>query len=232
MRPYIICHMIASVDGRIDCAMVDKISGDEYYAALNKLNCPSTLSGRVTMQMHCAAAEPFVPSDNAPFGRTGTYVAKVSVKGYSVVADTHGTLRWESAEADGLPLVCLVSESVPKEYLIYLRDMGISWIAAGKDAIDLPQAMELLREKFGVERLAIVGGGHINGGFLTAGLIDEVSMMIAPGIDARKGMAASFDGQPDAPDWQPVKLRLTGVEHCDGGTVWLRYKTDAAGNEA
>ena len=31
MKPYIICHMVASVDGRIDCSMVDKISGDEYY---------------------------------------------------------------------------------------------------------------------------------------------------------------------------------------------------------
>lgn len=25
-RPYIVCHMVASIDGRIDCSMVDKIS--------------------------------------------------------------------------------------------------------------------------------------------------------------------------------------------------------------
>ena len=30
MTPYVICHMMQSVDGRIDCDMVDKISGDEY----------------------------------------------------------------------------------------------------------------------------------------------------------------------------------------------------------
>ena len=29
MRPHIVCHMVASIDGRIDCAMVEKISGDE-----------------------------------------------------------------------------------------------------------------------------------------------------------------------------------------------------------
>ena len=34
MRPYVVCHMVASIDGRIDCAMVDKISGDEYYTTL------------------------------------------------------------------------------------------------------------------------------------------------------------------------------------------------------
>lgn len=225
MRPYIISHMIASIDGRIDCAMVDKISGDEYYAALRKLNCPSTVAGRVTMQMHYAEPEPFVPSAAAkPIGRAGTYVAQQSQKGYTIAVDTRGTLRWTSAYVDDLPLVCIVSEQATEEYLIYLREQGISWIAAGQNAIDLPRAMELLHDKFGVQRLAVVGGGHINGAFLTAGLLDEVSLMIAPGIDARAGMAAVFDGQSDAPDWQPTKLHLTGVEHCDGGTVWLRYK--------
>lgn len=35
MKPYVICHMVASIDGRIDCSMVDKISGEEYYTALD-----------------------------------------------------------------------------------------------------------------------------------------------------------------------------------------------------
>ena len=77
-----------------------------------------------------------------------------------------------------------------EEYLETLRTLGISWIAAGAERIDLPEAMELLHEHFGVERLAIVGGGHICGGFLEAGLIDEVSIMVAPGIDGRKGQTA------------------------------------------
>lgn len=44
--------MMASVDGRIDCAMTEQIeSGDEYYEALAELGCPSLLMGRVTMQL-------------------------------------------------------------------------------------------------------------------------------------------------------------------------------------
>ncbi|MCM1373427.1 MAG: hypothetical protein NC113_10810 [Bacteroides sp.] len=39
--------------------------------------------------------------------------------------------------------------------------MGIPWIAAGSTHINLPRAMEILHDVFGVERLAIVGGGHI-----------------------------------------------------------------------
>lgn len=31
--------MVESIDGRIDCGMVDKISGDEYYTTLDSLDC-------------------------------------------------------------------------------------------------------------------------------------------------------------------------------------------------
>lgn len=46
--------------------------------------------------------------------------------------------------------------------------------------------MEILHEQFHVERLAILGGGHINGGFLEVGLIDEVSLLVAPEKTAGK----------------------------------------------
>ena len=37
MKPYIICHMMASIDGRIDCDMTEHIGGNEYYEALEQL---------------------------------------------------------------------------------------------------------------------------------------------------------------------------------------------------
>lgn len=223
-RPYIICHMIASVDGRIDCAMVDKISGDEYYTALQRLDCPTNLTGRVTMEHYSAEKTPFAPIENRPIGHTTVHVAR-KADGYTVAVDTMGRLRWPAAEIDGHPLLCIVSEDASQEYLEALRQQGISYIATGKNSIDLPQAMHLLRRDFGVERLAVLGGGHINGGFLTAGLIDEISLMIAPGVDGRRGWTAVFDGIADQ-ERQPVHLSLTDVERFDNGTVWLRYKTE------
>lgn len=68
MRPYIICHMVASIDGRIDCSMVEKISGEEYDVALEQLDCPSLLEGRVTMEHYNAVKEPFIPADNESVG--------------------------------------------------------------------------------------------------------------------------------------------------------------------
>lgn len=223
-RPYIVCHMVASIDGRIDCAMVDKISGNEYYSTLEKLDCPTQLEGRVTMEHYNAAKEPFVACNATPVCEPSVHKATDS-DAYMVAVDTTGKLRWPSSEIDGVPLICIVSEQVSREYLEMLKDENISWICVGKDGIDLFKAMEILRNEFGVERMAILGGGHINGGFLAAGLIDEVSLLLAPGIDGRKGQTALFDGIPDM-NRLPVKLSLTSVGQLENDTLWIRYKTN------
>lgn len=84
--------------------------------------------------------------------------------------------------------------------------------------------MKILYEEFRVKRMAVLGGGHINGGFLAAGLIDEVSLLLAPGIDGRKDQTALFDGIADM-NRLPVKLSLESVESIEKDTLWIRYKT-------
>ena len=37
MKPYIIVHMMTSIDGRIDCSMLEHLSADEYYVALEQI---------------------------------------------------------------------------------------------------------------------------------------------------------------------------------------------------
>lgn len=225
MRPYTISHMMMSVDGRIDCAMTEQIDPtDAYYEALDSLGCPSMLMGRVTMQMHYASPEAFTAADATPVGRTAFHKAADGSGGYVIGTDTHGRLCWPSAEADGRPLLVVVSEACPQAYVDALTAQGISWLAVGGETIDWPRAMEMLRTEFGVERLAVTGGGHLNGALLAAGLLDEVSVMIGAGIDGRSCMTAVFDGI-DEPERPATPLRLTSVERVNEGTVWLRYST-------
>src|SRR5271165_5148135 len=54
---------------------------------------------------------------------------------------------------------------------------------SGKSSIDLTDAVNQLGEHFGIRTLLLEGGGHINGAFLEADLIDEVSLLVVPGID-------------------------------------------------
>ncbi len=222
-RPYIICHMMASVDGRIDCDMTEKIeSGDEYYEALDELNAPTTVSGRVTAVMHYALPGQFETTDRNAVGEERVWKAVESDCGYSVVVDSIGSLLWNDGHIDGQPLLCIVSEQVSQEYLDYLQEKRISYIVCGKKRTDLKRAVELLADEFGVERIAVVGGGKVNGGFLAAGLIDEMSLMIAPGIDGRSDQPSVFDGI--AHDAEPVQLKLQSFKAYDCGTVWMRYK--------
>lgn len=111
-----------------------------------------------------------------------------------------------------------------RAYLAYLDGLGISWIACGRDRVALARALEFLSSEFGVKRAAIVGGGRINKDFLEAGLIDEVSILIGPGIDGRTGQNALFDGRAD--DADPVPVRFKEVKTFPSGAVLLRYEVE------
>lgn len=220
-KPYIICHMMTSVDGRIDCAMTEHLPGvQEYYDTLDALQAPTRISGRVTAQLEMSLPGTFASKTVTPLGKEGYHKA-LDTAGYEVVVDTRGTLLWEDTANESRPLLVLTSQQVSREYLAYLEARHISWIACGEKQVDLPRACALLADQFGVQRAAVVGGGHINAAFLAAGLLAEVSILVGAGIDGRSGMAAVFDGLPQ--DRPVTPLRLTGVTPYDSGAVWLRY---------
>ncbi len=220
-KPYIVCHMMTSLDGRIDCTMTSKIKGvDAYYYSLAKLDAPSRLSGKVTGMLEMAEYGEFHANDTTPFGRED-FSKKVSAEGYEIIVDTKGTLLWRDDSSYDKPHLIITSEMVPKEYLDYLDSKHISWIACGKKRINLARAMEILAENFGVARLAVVGGGHINAGFLQAGLLDEISLVIGLGIDGREGMASVFDGF--SMETEPLAVSLKDIKTYQDGAVWLRY---------
>ncbi len=222
-RPFIVCHMMSSVDGRIDCGMTEHLKGvDEYYSALERLNVLTTVSGRVTAELEMALPGKFDPK-KASYGREG-FSKKPSSKGYDVVVDTKGSLLWKDDSSYGRPHLILTSERASVDYLEYLDSKGISWIACGKDKVDLVRATEIMAKEFGVERMAIVGGPMINGAFLQAGLLDEISLLIGPGIDGRSGMQGVFEGIPE--DAGVIPLSLKGVTAFDDGAVWIRYSVN------
>jgi riboflavin biosynthesis pyrimidine reductase len=223
-KPYIICHMMMSVDGRIDCAMTEKIPGvDEYYKTLDALNASSTLSGRMTAEYEMSEDGTFTPFNNLSYGKVG-FAKNRNADAYEIITDTKGKLLWKNQENEDKPLLVITSEQVTKNYLDYLNAQKISWIACGEEKIDLTQAMDLLAREFGVKRLAIVGGGHINGAFLNEGLLDEVSLLLGPAIDGREAMTAVFDGVPYT--HEPFILSVKDVKIFEDGALWMRYEVE------
>lgn len=220
-KPYIICHMMSSLDGRIDCGMTIQLPGNsEYYEALESLDLDAKVSGRVTAELEMATGGHFQTDDTTPYGHSG-YHKQQDAGYYDVIMDTKGTLLWSDDRHANVPKIIVMSEQVPKAYLDYLDQRHLSWIVAGQERIDLAQAMAILTTQFGVKRLGVVGGGTINGGFLEAGLLDEISVMVAPGIDGRAGFVGVFDGR--ARDAKPLTIQFKEAKTFANGLVWLRY---------
>jgi len=214
--------MVSSVDGKIDGKALQQVMlKGEYEAVAAKLDGDAWICGRTTMQQHFAEDEPFVSASKTPAGPQPVYVARRS-DSYAISVDTLGKLRWSSSDLDGDHLICVVSERAPTDYLAMLRDQDISYIVAGEPSVDLVQAVNLLGEHFGIRRLLLEGGGHINGAFAEAGLVDEVSLLLVPGIDGRKGIPALFDGMRLSTQ-TAVPLKLKSVERRKKDALWLRY---------
>ncbi|MQA93883.1 MAG: deaminase [Streptosporangiales bacterium] len=88
--------------------------------------------------------------------------------------------------------------------------------------IDLPTMLADLHGR-GVRRLMVEGGGHTHTAFLTAGLVDELRLVIAPFL-VGESEAPRFVYPGDFPYGPDRPLRLTGVTRL-GHLVLLTYRT-------
>ena len=215
--------MLSSVDGKIDGAVMGAVMDEaEYEATSEQFKGNAWLCGRTTMQEILDDDEPFVSTANTPAGPQPVHVGR-RAESYAVCVDTRGKLRWTSGDLRGDHLVCILSEQVPADYLAMLREKGASYIVAGSSSVDLSKAMDLLGEHFGIRTLLLEGGGHINGAFLEADLVDEVSLLVVPGIDGRHDIPAIFDGVSPSRK-TAVPLRLKSLEQRGHDALWIRYE--------
>lgn len=97
----------------------------------------------------------------------------------------------------------------------------MSYLFGGRTKIDLAKVLDKLAKQFGIRRLLLEGGGKINGTFLAANLIDELSILVAPIADGGIGTPALFDAKEGRGPAR--RLRLLSVKKVRGDIVWLRY---------
>ncbi|MEK1895150.1 MAG: RibD family protein [Rhizobium sp.] len=223
MKPYVVMHMGSSIDGRI----VPSQWPQEMTAALTAiyerlhrdLEGDAWIVGRVTMA-EFAKDDPRPVVTHEAFPRSA-WKAPGAAKGpYAVAVDRGAKLHMNINEINGDPIVMILLESVPDNHLAELRRDGISYLFAGRNEIDLGLALERLSAYFGIERLLLEGGGGINGSFLSAGLIDEISLLILPVADGSVNVPTTFD-RPIEP---ATPLSLISVEQLKGDVVYLRYR--------
>ena len=219
MKPHIICHMASSIDGRIlpeRWTPSGAHSHDIYEDLHDRLGGGSWLVGRVTGQ-EFAKRDAYPDQPEASFLRTA-WLPNHAAEAYGIVLDAHGKIAWGRSDVSGDPIVVVLTKAVS------------DYVFAGETDLDPNEVVEILNTELGIDRLLLEGGGHLNGGFLRAGLIDEISLMLVPAIAGASGAPAVFEGSGTAAlERLPIDtLALMSHDVMDGGTVWLRYRVTPA----
>ncbi len=232
-RPYIICHMVTSLDGKVtgdflftpECAGATEI----YYEINRNLRCDGFICGRVTMEGSFTGGYYPDLSEYEPVRHDldlkMDYMLDDMTGFYAVAFDPKGKLGWKSNKIidpdgdpgyDGAQIIEVLTEQVDERYLGYLESMEIPYIFAGKDEIDVDFALFKLKNIIGCETLLLEGGSIINGFFQRADVIDELSLVTAP-------IVADKNDKPLFMNSTISNYELVKSENTNGNLV-LNYK--------
>src|SRR3954470_21873510 len=227
MKPYVICHAVASIDGRIRTSRwrpEDTSRGEIFERLHDQLGVDAWLIGRVSGQGY-GKREAYPAHTDQHYPREHWFCRR-DAAAYGIVLDPHGKIAWGRSDVGGDPILVVLTEQVSDAHLAGLREDGISYIFAGARELDLALALDVLNRELGVKRLEVNGGGVTNAAFLRTGLIDEISVVIFPAVDGVKGSASVFDLTADKTGLgaRLQSITLASSEALACGAVWLRYR--------
>lgn len=229
-RPYVICHMLTSVDGKIDGSFMNASECADSFAEHGRLrkefDCSATLYGTTTMLGFSDGLAENIPhcENKNPHE---DFQAPNDIKNYIVSVDPKGTLGFNSCyiEKKNRPkahIVEVLLETVSDDYLAYLRNAGVSYIFAGKDSLNCELMLEKLYKLFGIGRLLAAGGGLMNWSLVGENLVDELSIVIAPAADGSPSAASIFEKADFLPEREPAVFQIKDVRKI-GDAVHLLY---------
>ena len=103
-----------------------------------------------------------------------------------------------------------------------LKKRGVQFFFSGDDRVDLKALMNYLHEE-GIEKLMLEGGATLNFSMIKSGLIDEISICVAPMIVGGANAKTFFDGEGFDTMDEAVRLELTDSYTLDEDLI-LTYK--------
>ena len=170
MRPQVICHMMSSVDGKLDTdrytqpfdgKCFDQVSS-VYFDVSSRFEAQAILIGRKAVQKHYFSKR-FSSPRVTPVENFESYFGRQEPHRSTVIVDPSGKILYEDDNIEGENIIAVLGEGVSQEYLLHLREMRISYLFSGHDGRTIALRLESLPGEFGVERLLLVGGGGVVG---------------------------------------------------------------------
>lgn len=230
-RPYVVCHILSALDGKIsgDFAglAVTGLASEEYARIRTAYHAEAWLYGTTTTKEFTGYRKPELQSypEEVP---EGDYIAETDLKFYYVSLDIEGEIGWDSGvfRKPGRPdahVIEILAENTPIAYRAYLRRKGVSYIIAGKDSLDCKEAVQKLNHLFKIDTLLICGGGTVNWSFIQQGVVDELSLLLAPAADGDSTTPTVFEQSKYLKESKPVEFILKNIEQLKDSGVRLTY---------
>lgn len=221
--PHVTCHMMGSVDGRIIQTIWGLDHPHKYFEEpAAKIKADAWLVGRVTMQEFSSKKKYDLKKYKGGISKKDFVAPQVS-KTWCVVIDPSGKCFWDKNMVSTEQVIEVLTEQVSGRYLEHLQSKGVSYIFGGKKTIDLKLVLQKLKSLFNINRVRIDGGGHVNGSFLKAGLIDEFSLVLAPFADGTIGSPTVFEAEKGYGKRMATRFRLKSVKRIFDNFLWIRY---------
>ena len=230
--PYVICHILSSLDGKITGPFMGteavRALSAEYGKYRTELNADAWLYGTTTTKEFTGFRKPVL--EKVEKVADGDFIADDRAELYYISVDVDGEIGWESGifrNKGRAPahVIEILTSSTSSAYKAYLRKTGVSYIIAGEKKLDCRMAMKKLYDLFHMEKVLICGGGVVNWNFLQAGMVDELSLFLAPVTDGSRGTASLFTQLPSFVEGEPVEFVLNEVERIGGGGLRLNYRS-------
>jgi 2,5-diamino-6-(ribosylamino)-4(3H)-pyrimidinone 5'-phosphate reductase len=223
MKPYVTCHMFGSLDGRIKQNIWNLKGHPNYFEeTAKKIKADGWLVGRVTMQEFSSRKNHVKKGTRVRIPKED-FIAPHKAKTFAIAIDPSGKCQWDSNMVTTEHVIEVLTEKVSSAYLEHLRSKNVSYIFGGKKELDLVLVLEKLNKLFNIKKLRIDGGGHVNGSFLKAELIDEFSLILAPIADGTIGAPTVFEAEEGYGKRRATWFTLKYVKRIYKDFLWLRY---------
>ena len=218
MRPYVILNAAMTLDGKIATQTgSSNISGEEDLKRVHEIRkqCDGIMVGIGTvladdprLTVHKIDAN---PEDNP----------------VRVVVDSKCRTPIDAriTNDDAKTIIACANEFkddfIESEKYEVFKKRGVKFFWSGDERVDLTSLMSYLHEE-GIEKLMLEGGSTLNFSMIKAGLIDEISICVAPMVVGGANAKTFFDGEGfDLMD-EAIRLELTD-SYTLGKDLILKY---------
>lgn len=153
-----------------------------------------------------------------------------------VIVDSRGRIPIDSQimhTASKIRTIVAVTDQAPEEKIRKLEAVGaqVLVISEGKkgQSAAVPHGVNLKKlflrlEKMGLRRILVEGGGELNWSLLRLGLVDELTVTIAPKIAGGRLATTLVEGDGFDEIAQGIRLQLKQVMQKNTGELVLHYK--------